>query len=159
MVVDYYGTLKEWQTNKPIRAHFNLGELANNSGNKAIPQFVIDKRVDEFLDMLELFRAWYNKPMQINSCYRQPAFNAKTKGADPASAHLHACAVDWWIPGHSEVQRNNVKTQWFALCKKHNVIGAVNFYKNGYHLEAYTDVWYGNKANQLRDYRGTPSDW
>jgi len=159
MKVDNHGKIENWDPSRKLCEHFTLKELANNQGNPAIPQYILDTRVERFLSMLEEFRQWFNKPMNINGSYRQPAFNAKTKGADPASAHTHACAVDWGISGHSDVQRNNVKLKWHELCKKYGTIGAVNFYTNGYHLEAYSDIWYGSTSNQVRDYRKTPSDW
>jgi len=158
MIVTIYGHDYELNINQKLRTNFTLKELANTSGNPKLPQFVIDEYSDKFLDMLQEFRVWYNKSMVINSCYRQTGFNA-TVGGDFRSAHLHACAVDWQIKNHTDVQRANVTKKWQELCNKHNVIGAINYYKNGYHLEAYTDKWYGSKSFQIRDYRGTSSDW
>lgn len=141
-----------------IRDNFKLKELANNMGNELKPQFIIDEYVDKFLDMLQEFRKWYNKPMQINSCYRQPEFNKKV-GGDSKSAHLHACAVDWQVKGHTELQRGNVRKKWEELCKKHKVIGSINLYSSGYHLEAFSDKWYSQKEFAVRDYRGKKGDW
>lgn len=158
MLVDYYGELKTLNKNIKIRPHFELQELANNCGLTTIPQFIIDKRSETFLDMLEEFRCWFAKPMALSCCYRQPIWNKKV-GGDVSSAHLHACACDWNIRDHNETQRRHVRDKWAEICKAHGVIGAVNFYTGGYHLEAFTDVWYGNKTFQVRDYRGTKSDW
>jgi len=145
-------------TDCQIRKNFRLSELANNQGNAALPQFIIDKDVDVFLDMLQEFRNWYAKSMQINSCFRQEAFN-KSVGGDPKSAHLHACAVDWAIKGHNETQRSNVRNKWADIAKAHNVIASINYYSNGYHLEAFSDKWYGQKEFAVRDYRNRKGDW
>lgn len=138
---------------------FTLEELANNKGNPALPQFIINREVDIYLAMLSEFRRWFAKPMKITSCYRQPAYNDSLPNADKRSAHKHACAGDWWIQGHTETQRRNVKNKWESLCNKYGVIGAVNFYTDGYHLEIFTDKWYGKKTFQVRDYRGKKGDW
>lgn len=157
MKVSIYGYTVDMD-NCQLRKNFSLTELANNKGDKSIPQFIIDRYVDEFLDMLQEFRQWYAKPMTINSCYRQEKFNASV-GGDSNSAHLHACAVDWWIPNHNQTQRTNVQNKWASICLSHHVIGAINFYTNGYHLEAYSDKWYNQKAFAARNYIGKKGDW
>jgi len=157
MKVKIYGHIYELNEQR-IRDNFSLKELANNMGDALKPQFIIDEQVDTFLDMLQEFRKWYNKPMVITSCYRQPEFNKKV-GGDSKSAHLHACAVDWQVKGHKETQRTNVKNKWAEICKAHKVIGALNYYTNGYHLEAFSDKWYGQKEFAVRDYRGKSGDW
>lgn len=158
MKVKIYGYDATLPENYQLRKNFKLTELANNQGNKNEAQFIIDANVDTFLDMLQEFRLWFAKPMTINSCYRQSAFNKKV-GGDAKSAHLHACAVDWAMKGHTEAQRTNVKNKWADICRAHNVIGSINFYKNGYHLEAFSDKWYGQKTFVVRDFRGKKGDW
>jgi len=157
MKVSIYGYIAE-MADCQIRKNFTLKELANNKGNPSQPQFIIDKNVDLFLDMLQEFRNWYAKSMTINSCYRQAAYN-KSVGGDSKSAHLHACAVDWAIKGHTQSQRTNVRNKWAEICATHGVVGSINFYTQGYHLEAFSDKWYGQKAFTVRDYRGTKNDW
>lgn len=158
MLVDIYGYDADMPTSYKLRKNFTLGELANNLGDPKLAQFIINDEVDTFLTMLQQFREWYNKPMTVNSCYRQQTFNKKV-GGDKNSAHLRACALDWAIKGHTETQRMNVYKQWEMLCKLHKVVGAINYYTNGYHFEIYSDKWYGNKAFTVRDYRSRKGDW
>lgn len=157
MIVRIYG--HDYQlAEQQIRPHFALKELANNKGDATKPQFIIDEKVDLFLDMIEEFRKWFNKPMNISSMFRQESFNASV-GGDKNSAHLHGCALDWWMPGHTSEQRRNVTAKWEQLCKKYKVVGSLNYYSSGYHLEIYSDLWYGQEQFQIRDYRGKKGDW
>ena len=140
-----------------LAPNFRLAELANNLGDKTKPQWEDSPESRVFVVMLQELRTWMEKPMVISSCYRQPAWNARV-GGDRRSAHLHACAADWHIK-HTQTQRDHVSTKWRQICEAHGVIGAINFYSGGYHLEAYSDRWYGNKGFAIRDYRGTMRDW
>ena len=134
-----------------------LAELANNLGDKSLPQWIDSPESRTFVTMLQEMRTWMEQPMAIYSCYRQPAFNAKV-GGDRRSAHLHACAADWHIR-HTQTQREHVRDKWWKICESRGIIGAINYYTGGYHLEAYSDKWYGNKGFVVRDYRGTKQDW
>lgn len=140
-----------------LAPNFRLAELANNLGDKDKPQWEDSPESRVFVVMLQELRTWMEKPMVISSCYRQPAWNARV-GGDKRSAHLHACAADWHI-AHTQTQRDHVSAKWRQICETHGVIGAINFYSGGYHLEAYSDKWYGNKGFAIRDYRGTKRDW
>lgn len=143
--------------NASLGPHFRLVELANNKGDATLPQWIDSPESRLFLVMLEEFRVWFDLPMVISSGYRQPGWNTYV-GGDPRSAHLIACAVDWVIT-HNDRQRDNVKNRWKKICSDHGVIGAINFYSRGYHLEAFSDVCYNAKAFAVRDYRGTSKDW
>lgn len=138
-----------------LAAHFLLKELANNAGDPDQPQYEISAESLTFNCMLEEFRAWYGQPITINSGYRQQAYN-NSIGGDSRSAHLHACAVDFRSsrPGDKEVSQ-----KWLQICNSHGVIGAVNYYTHGYHLEAFSNLWYNNKYSVLREYRGKKGDW
>lgn len=140
-----------------LAPNFRLAELANNLGDKTKPQWEDSPESRVFVVMLQELRTWMEKPMVISSCYRQPAWNARV-GGDKRSAHLHACAADWHI-AHTQTQRDHVSAKWRQICESHGVIGAINYYSGGYHLEAYSDRWYGSKGFAIRDYRGTKRDW
>lgn len=140
-----------------LAPNFRLAELANNLGDKSKPQWEDSPESRVFVVMLQELRTWMEKPMVISSCYRQPAWNARV-GGDKRSAHLHACAADWHI-AHTQTQRDHVSAKWRQICESHGVIGAINYYSGGYHLEAYSDRWYGSKGFAIRDYRGTKRDW
>lgn len=140
-----------------LAPNFQLAELANNLGDKTLPQWIDSPESRIFVAMLQEMRTWMELPMVISSCYRQPAFNAKV-GGDSRSAHLHACAADWHIK-HTEIQRTHVRDKWRKICESRGIIGAINYYSGGYHLEAFSDRWYGVKGFTVRDYRGTKKDW
>ena len=143
--------------NAYLAPNFQLAEHANTMGDKSLPQWVDSPESRTFVTMLQEMRTWMEQPMAIYSCYRQPAFNARV-GGDKRSAHLHACAADWHIK-HTQTQREHVRDKWRQICERRGIIGAINFYTGGYHLEAYSDKWYGNKGFVIRDYRGTKKDW
>lgn len=145
------------EKNVRLGPHFALYELANNRGRADLPQWIDSPESRLFLVMLEEFRVWFDLPMTISSCYRQPDFN-RSVGGDPRSAHLMATAADWHVK-HTDRQRTNVTNRWSKILKDHGVIGAINYYSNGYHLEAFSDQCYGNKAFKVRDYRHTAKDW
>lgn len=151
---EYLATVER---NAPLAPNFRLAELANNSGDPSLPQWIDSPESRTFVVMLQELRSWMEKPMAIYSCYRQFAFNARV-GGDKRSAHLHACAADWHIK-HTDVQRQHVRDKWKKMCESRGIIGAINYYTGGYHLEIYSDRWYGNKAFVVRDYRGTKKDW
>lgn len=140
-----------------LAPNFRLAELANNLGDKTKPQWEDSPESRVFVVMLQELRTWMEKPMVIYSCYRQPAFNARV-GGDRRSAHLYGAAADWHIK-HTDVQREHVRDKWRQICEKRRIIGAINFYSGGYHLEAFSDRWYGAKGFTVRDYRGTKKDW
>lgn len=140
-----------------LTPHFTLEEMANNAGDASLPQYLDTPESRLFMRMLEEFRVWFDKPMIITSGYRQPAYNAKI-GGDSRSAHKMATAADWKIQ-HTDIQREHVRDKWRAITRKYNVVGAINFYTHGYHLEAYSDKCYGNRGFVTREYRGTKKDW
>lgn len=140
-----------------LAPNFKLGELANNAGDPSKPQWEDSPESRIFVVMLQEMRTWMELPMVISSCYRQFAYNKKV-GGDRRSAHLHACAADWHIM-HNETQRAHVRDKWRSICESRGIIGAINYYTHGYHLEAFSNKWYGNKQFVVRDYRGTKSDW
>lgn len=140
-----------------LTPHFKLEELANNKGKTSLPMWEDSPQSRLFLVMLEEFRNWYGAPISPSSGYRQPEWNKKV-GGDSHSAHLIGCAVDWPVK-HNDSQRFNVKTKWHKICVDHGVVGAINLYTSGYHLEAFSDICYNAKAFVVRDYRGTKKDW
>lgn len=144
-------TIIDMKPSVKLTKNFTLGELANNKGDTALPQFILNAEVDVFLQMLQEFRVWYNKPMTINCCYRQPAYN-KLVGGVSNSLHKKALAVDWGITGFTEVQYKNCADYWKTICTRHGIIGECNFYVWGLHLGAYADK-NGYRTFQCRDYR------
>lgn len=151
---DYMATVDK---NVKLSPHFRLYELANNKGKTSLPMYEDSPESRLFVVMLEEFRQWYNAPIVPSSGYRQEEYNKKV-GGDPRSAHKHACAVDWPIK-HTEAQRDRIIEAWARILSAHGIVGAINLYTAGYHLEAYSDMWYGDMTFEIRDYRGTAKDW
>ena len=143
--------------NVKLTPHFTLTELANNKGKTTLPMWIDSPESRIFLIMLEEFRVWLGAPINPTSGYRQSECN-KTVGGDTRSAHLIACACDFKAK-HSEYERDRVIEKWEKICLAHGIVGAINLYSSGYHLEAYSDLCYGSKYFAVRDYRGTKKDW
>lgn len=113
--------------------HFTLGEMANNEGDKNIPQYIINSRVSLFLKMHEAFRVWFNRPYRPNGSYRQLAFNKKVGGVSN-SRHLKGLAVDIPFPNMTDAQWKNIYTKWMQLCNQNNTVGEAGRYSWGFHL-------------------------
>lgn len=119
-----------------ITDHFKLSEFVHNGS-----EIYIDDRFFVFVELLERFRLWYNRPINITSGYRPAAYNAAVGGSSNSS-HLFTGAVDFPLPpeyyGFTRVRKeqflNNVKTKWSALCQTAGVYPQVNFYDTYLHL-------------------------
>ena len=120
--------------NARITPHFRLFELANNKGDNTIPQMILSAEIDDFLSLIEDFRVQYNKPMNCNSCYRQPAYNKSVHGA-ANSLHLLALAFDWPVE-LDYTGRLYVYDLWRGITDKAGKVGGINFYPWGCHLDA-----------------------
>lgn len=56
------------------------------------------------IDLLEVIRNHYNKPVHINSAYRTVQYNSKLKNASPKSQHIFGNAADIRINGVTPLQ-------------------------------------------------------
>ena len=117
-----------------IVSHFTIDELANWSCKEDV-KFIITPESLTFMQRIEEFRRWYNKPIIVNSCYRSKSFNASLEGAINKSEHLSACALDWKITGHTNAWRNKVKEQIFKQARQYGCGCHVIYYKWGYHID------------------------
>lgn len=127
--------------------HFRLSEFVNTmDGNRLdlSPEFFL------FVDMLEDFRIWYGRPMNITSGFRTAAYNRKIGGAEN-SLHLKGLAVDFRLPiselsRYSKARQNefltNIKNRWFGLCDQEGIPGSVLWYDSWIHLDYRTDKRY-----------------
>lgn len=132
--MDYKATIHDFK----LTDHFYLWEFAHQSGAEI---YIDHEFIFVFVPILEAFRVWYNRPINITSCYRPAAYNAAV-GGSKNSAHLRACAVDFPYPAEfskwSNARKNqfltNVKNKWVALCHDRGRFAQVNFYDNRFHL-------------------------
>lgn len=138
-----------------LTPNFSFGELANNKAKEEV-KAIYNNDIQEFAEMLQELRNWYNKPMKVNSWYRTASFN-KSCGGSVNSLHLRGFAMDWGVK-HTAAQHKNVEKKWKEICQNHGIIGGINHYTNGYHLSVHEELL-GNKVFTVRDYRGKKGDW
>lgn len=119
-----------------ITPHFRLSEFACYGNMIITPEFI------QFVTkVLEPFRVWYNRPININSGYRDVQTN-RTVGGVPGSLHLRAMAIDTHLPddymkASPERQKEffeNVRGKWFSLCRSVGGYGQICWYDGYVHL-------------------------
>jgi len=121
-----------------ITSNFKLAEFANTEDGGAM---ILNPNVIQFIFMLQEFRAWYNRPMNITSGYRTKEFNKKCGGASN-SYHLLGLAADFKLPeeyfsfnaARKNEFLNNIKNKWYSICKNHCKNGSVIWYESFVHL-------------------------
>lgn len=119
-----------------LTEHFTLSEFCHKGR-----QIYLDERFFTLVRILERFRVWYNRPINVTSGYRPPAYNKKIGGSSNSS-HLFSGAVDFPLPKEYQAMSSerkeeflqNVKTRWRALCAQEGVFPQVNFYDTYLHL-------------------------
>lgn len=126
--------------NGRITEHFQLSEFANNLDGGVV---LITPQVIEFIQMLEEFRKWYGRSVNITSGYRTKEFNKKVGGASN-SLHIQGIAIDFALPSafkkyskeRQEEYLNNIKNKWYQICDNRGIHGSVIFYDTWVHLDA-----------------------
>lgn len=73
--------------------HFSPAEVACKGSGEL-------KVVPDFLDIMEMLRHRYSKPMVVNSWYRSPAYNTKVSNTGTNGPHTTGRAVDIHALGH-----------------------------------------------------------
>lgn len=119
--------------------HFNIYEFTETFHKQ--DDLFIDINFIPFVEILEMFRCWYGRPININSCYRTTESN-DYYGGSKNSVHLKSNAVDFNLPKdfydmdleRKEVFYQNVKKKWSALCELAGFYPQVNFYDTFLHL-------------------------
>lgn len=125
--------------NGQLTENFNLHEFVDNFSGEA--ELYIDERFIKFVNLLQRFRNWYRRPVNINSCYRSVECNDHY-GGSKNSSHLVSLAVDFNLPdafhSYSEIRKEgylaNVRTYWEKICDEADVFHQVNFYDTYVHL-------------------------
>lgn len=145
-----YNITAEAAASAQLEKNFRLSELANNAGDKSLPQYEVNIGSVLLVSMLQQLRDKVKKPIVINSGYRQEEYNKKI-GGDAHSPHLKGWAADIRkISGYAD---NDIVTIWRQLCCEAGTIGAINLYQTYYHLEIMSDVNYGSTKFEVRDHR------
>jgi uncharacterized protein YcbK (DUF882 family) len=100
-------------TNMQLTKNFNLKEFTRN-GNELPLELLPNMR--EVAQNLELLREYLGKPININSGYRNPAYNAKIGGAKN-SFHMKGMASDIHVKGLTPLQVHTAIEQLISLGK------------------------------------------
>lgn len=122
--------------NDRITQNFRLSEFACGQHYYCSPEFICF-----VVDVLQPFRSWYNRPININSGYRTAAHN-RAVGGDTNSLHLTAMAIDFNLPaeyrsfGYDRRREfiANIKVKWFDLCRKSGAYGQMTVHNGWLHL-------------------------
>ena len=114
--------------NIKLSNNFLVKEFACKDGSDYI---LIDT---ELVKLLQNIRNHFNKPVTINSAYRNPTYNKKVGGASNSS-HLKGLATDW----HTNITITEEKfikyaKKWKEICERHNCVGEAGLYTWGMHL-------------------------
>lgn len=131
-----------------LTPHFRIFELMCKDSYSNINTFPrVNKNIINFLFALEEFRVWYNKPMNINSCFRSEEVNDRV-GGSVKSNHLTATAIDWDVstiiygmsPERLKQFRENVIRKWLELGEKYGYFVEVEINSTWIHLSFNTNA-------------------
>lgn len=94
-----------------------------------------------FVNALQEFRDWYNRPINISSGYRSPLFNTLV-GGSVNSSHKVTLAIDFTLPLEffklnldDKIEfYQNVREKWITICRKYNKGCQCNFYDTYIHI-------------------------
>lgn len=90
----------------------------------------------EHADLLEEFRVWVSRAMNVTSWYRTTAYNKKVGGVS-SSNHLTGCATDVNFAGLATLTQDKFikyAKKWKEICEAHGVVGEAGLYTWGMHL-------------------------
>lgn len=87
----YYVFDETLNPTEKISQHFGVWEFKCKDNSRVI---VLDKAL---VELLEIIRLHYNKPLHINSGYRTVQYNASLKNSSPKSQHILGKAADIWL--------------------------------------------------------------
>ena len=110
--------------------HFTADDYAiNQTSNVTLTQESYEHAL-----MLEEFRQWLKRPIEVHVWYRTSSYNKKVGGASNSS-HLNGLATDW----HTNITITEDKfikyaKKWKEICEKHNCVGEAGLYTWGMHL-------------------------
>ena len=87
----YYVFDETLNPTEKISQHFGVWEFKCKDNSRVI---VLDKAL---IELLEIIRLHYNKPLHVNSGYRTVQYNASLKNSSPKSQHILGKAADIWL--------------------------------------------------------------
>lgn len=113
-----------------LTKHFTLKDYSKNQ----IGTLPISEKGLLHAQMLEEFRQWLGRPMDVHAWYRTTKYNKKI-GGSPTSSHLKGVATDWstTIPITKD-KFIKYANKWKEICKSHGVVGEAGLYAWGVHF-------------------------
>ena len=115
---------------KGLTEHFELSDYSiNQSGTLPITAEALLQA-----QLLEEFRQWIGRPIDVHAWYRTAAYNKKVGGVS-TSSHLRGVATDW-STNISITEEKFIKyaKKWKEICEAHNVVGEAGLYTWGVHF-------------------------
>lgn len=113
-----------------LTEHFSLSDYAKDqTGTVPLSEDAILHAA-----MLEEFRRWLGRPIDVHAWYRTAAYNKSVKGIS-TSSHLKGTATDW-STNITITEEKFIKyaKKWKAICEAHGVIGEAGLYTWGAHF-------------------------
>lgn len=115
---------------KGLTEHFSLADYGINQTG-TLP---IDEKAILHAMMLEEFRQWLGRPMNVHAWYRTKSYN-KSVGGAATSSHLKGTATDWSTSIEiTEEKFLKYAAKWKEICQKHDVVGEAGLYTWGIHF-------------------------
>ena len=113
-----------------ITDHFTLKDYGKNQTG-TIP---IDAAALLHAQLLEEFRMWLGRAMEVHAWYRTKAYNKKVGGV-ANSSHTKGTATDWST--NIEITKEKFikyASKWKEICAVHGVVGEAGLYAWGVHF-------------------------
>lgn len=132
-----------------LTEHFTLSDYAKDQ-TETVP---ISKEALLHAQLLEEFRKWLSRPMNVHAWYRTKEYNAKIGGI-ATSSHLRGTATDWStnIAIDKEKFKKYAK-KWKDICRSHGVVGEAGLYTWGVHFGS--SIKYSTKFTHWDSRTGT----
>lgn len=113
-----------------LTEHFSLADYGiNQTGTLPLSDEAILHAT-----MLEEFRRWLDRPMNVHAWYRTAKYNKKIGGV-ATSSHLRGVATDWSTNVDIDKERFiKYATKWKEICAAHGVVGEAGIYTWGIHF-------------------------
>ena len=113
-----------------LTEHFTFADY----GKKQTGTIPIDAAALLHAQLLEEFRQWLGRPMNVHAWYRTAAYNKKVGGVS-TSSHLKGTATDWST--NIEISKEKFikyADKWKEICAAHGVVGEAGLYTWGVHF-------------------------
>ena len=116
--------------NGNLTDHFTTNDYAINQTSDV----TLTQESYEHALMLEEFRQWLKRPVEVHAWYRTSSYTKKVGGASNSS-HLKGLATDWSTNIKiTEEKFIKYAKKWKEICENHNCVGEAGLYTWGMHL-------------------------